>query len=65
MGWDGLTWVVCGMGMGPEAGTPFINEDHMGIHKNRDGDGMGCDYCVTRWGDAAGTAVSLAMWDCT
>ena len=29
------------MGMGREAGTPFINGDHMGIHKNRDG--MGWD----------------------
>ena len=36
MGWDGPTWVVCGMVMERDARTPFINGDHKGINKNRD-----------------------------
>ena len=73
MGWNGPAWVVCGMGMGREAGTPFINGDHMGIHKNRDW--MGWDETNVSHGGGTplgllchwqcGIAVSLAMWDRT
>ena len=47
-------------GMGREAGTPFINGDHMGINKNRDG--MGWDETnVSRGGETPLGLLSLAM----
>ena len=60
MGWDGPTWVVCGMGKGREAGTPFINGDDMGIHKIRDG--MGWDE--TNVSHGGGTPQGLCRWQC-
>ena len=61
MGWDGPTWVVCGTGMGREAGTPFTNGDHMVIHKNRDG--MGWDE--TNVSHGGGTPLGLLChWQC-
>ena len=59
MGWDGLTWVMWD-GDGTEAGTPFINGDHMGIHKNRDG--MGWDE--TNVSHGGGTPLGLCHWQC-
>ena len=58
MGWDGPTWVVCGMEMGREAGTPFINGDHMGIHKNRDG----IRWDETNVSHGGGTPLGLCRW---
>ena len=60
MGWDGPTWVVCEMGMGREAGTPFINGDHLGIHKNRDGMG----WYETNVSHGGGTPLGQCHWQC-
>ena len=60
MGWDGPTRVVCGMGMGRETETPFVNGDHMGIRKNRDG--MGWDEANVSHGE--GTPLGLCHWRC-
>lgn len=58
-GRDPLTCVLCGMGMGREAGILLNDGDHMGIHENQDG--IGWDGCVIGgWRDAAG-----GMWDLT
>ena len=58
-----MGWVHLGCmwdGMGREAGTPFANGDHMGIHKNRGG--MGWDE--TNVSHGRGTPLGLCHWQC-
>lgn len=60
-GWDGPTCVVCGMGMGREAGMLSENGHHMGIQKNPFGTGR--DYCVIGgWRDTAGLC-GIPTWE--